>query len=237
MKEIYDLLQTQETQRGLSHISTTQQVEWHFSPPRAPHFGGLWESEVKSMKRILRKVVGTHQLTFEELNTVAIEAEATMNSGPLLPVESLPEDGGLVLTPGHFLIGRPLRAPPCRLDAEPEISSLRRWNHNLIMCAEIWKQWSTEYLQTLQKRTKWDRASRNLKVGDVVMVKDEVLFKHSWPTGLITKTIAGKDGRVRIAEVKIGTKIYTRPIHKMVPLLTDDTSSSSPPEDVQATMD
>lgn len=102
------------------------------------------------------------------------------------------------------------------------------------MCAEIWKQWSTEYLQTLQKRT---RASRNLKVRDMVMVKDEVLFKHSWPTGMITKTIAGKDGRVRVAEVKIGTKIYTRPIHKMVPLLTEDTSSSLPPEDVQATTD
>ena len=188
------------------------------------------------MKRVLRKVVGTHQLTFEELNTIAIEAEAIMNSRPLLPVESLPEDGGLVLTPGHFLIGRPLRVPPCRLDADPGISSLKRWNHNLLMCAEIWKLWSTEYLQTLQKRTKWDRTNRNLKVVDVVMIKDEVLFKHSWPTGLITKTNAGKDGRVRVAEVKIGDKIYTRPIHKMVPLVIEDTSSPSPPENVQATM-
>ncbi len=27
-----------------------QKIEWHFSPPLVPHFGGVWESLVKSAK-------------------------------------------------------------------------------------------------------------------------------------------------------------------------------------------
>ena len=80
-----------------------------------PHFGGLWEAAV-SFKTHLRRVVGEVKLTYEELATTLAQIEACLNSRPLIP---LPEssDALEVLTPGHFLIGKPswlcLTCPRC----------------------------------------------------------------------------------------------------------------------------
>ena len=68
---------------------------------------------------ILHTVGGTVILTFEEMTTVS-QIEDSLNSQPLT---SLPcnDDGVLqALTPGHFLIGRPLEAlPNPDIDTQP----------------------------------------------------------------------------------------------------------------------
>lgn len=84
-------------------------VKWHFNPPAAPHFGGLWEAAVKSTKHHLRRVIGETTLTYEELNTFLAQVEACLNSRPLRPLSDDPDDVS-ALTPGHFLIGAPLLA-------------------------------------------------------------------------------------------------------------------------------
>ena len=116
-------------------------INWSFSPSRAPHFGGLWEAGVKSMKTLLNKIVDSHHLSFEELSTVLIESEATLNSRPLMPVDSTPSDGTPILTPGHFLIGRPLRALPTQVDTTSKESTLRRWNLVKRLSADPWTRW------------------------------------------------------------------------------------------------
>ena len=93
-------------------------IQWHFNPPAAPHFGGLWEAAVKSMKHHLRRVIGDHTLTFEELSTLVSGVEACLNSRPLVPLSDDPTDLNS-LTPAHFLIGRPILSLP-------EETSLRR---------------------------------------------------------------------------------------------------------------
>src|SRR5207249_7032683 len=89
----------------------TEQIRWHFNPPSSPHFGGLWEAGVKSVKLHLNRVVGNATITYEDLSTVLIQIEACLNSRPLYPRSSDPSDFE-PLTPGHFLIGSALTALP-----------------------------------------------------------------------------------------------------------------------------
>jgi len=55
-------------------------IQWHFNPPAAPNFGGIWEAEVKSAKHHLRRTIGESTLTFEEMVTLLSQVEACLNS-------------------------------------------------------------------------------------------------------------------------------------------------------------
>jgi len=63
-------------------------ITGHFNSPSAPHFGGLWDTGVKSMKHHLKRTVGDRTLTYEELATVLAQIEACSNSLPLYPRNS-----------------------------------------------------------------------------------------------------------------------------------------------------
>ena len=80
----------------------TQSIQWTFIPPNTSHCGGLWEAGVRFRKHYLKRVIGDRVLTFEELSTVLAKIEACLNSRPLCPLTSDPDDLN-VLIPRHFL--------------------------------------------------------------------------------------------------------------------------------------
>jgi len=51
-------------------------------------------------------------LTFEEITTILAQIKAVLNSRPEMVVVSEHPDNLEVITPSHFLTGRPLTAPP-----------------------------------------------------------------------------------------------------------------------------
>ena len=55
-------------------------TSWIFNPPRAPHFGGIWEAAVKSAKHHMRRDIGEQVLTFFELATLMCRIEACLKA-------------------------------------------------------------------------------------------------------------------------------------------------------------
>ncbi|XP_077277683.1 uncharacterized protein LOC143905902 [Temnothorax americanus] len=90
--------------RRIANFAISESVKWHFNPPAAPHYGGLWEAAVKSTKHHPQRVIGESTLTFKEMSTFLAQVEACLNSQPLQALSDDLDDIS-VLTPGHFLIG------------------------------------------------------------------------------------------------------------------------------------
>jgi hypothetical protein len=191
--------------------------DWRFIPPHGPHHGGLWEAAVKSMKYHLRRTLGTHIPTYEELATLLAEIEACLNSRPLCILSDDPYNQ-TYLSPGHFLIGQPLTQVPSVDYTNAKCNSLSRWQLFQQMQQHFWQRWSADYLHGLQQRQKWMRTSHSPQVGDIVLLKEDNLSPLLWPTAVITDTHPGRDHRVRVVTVKTCSGTFKRPISKMCPL-------------------
>ena len=215
--ELQETIQGQQSQHKIISECSKKGIQFVFIPPRAPHFGGLWEAAVKSAKHLLQSTTQSASLTYEEMSTLIAEAEAIMNSRPLTPLSSDPNDL-TALTPGHFIIGEPLTSTISPHAQPNNISCLQRWSLVNHLKAEFWRRWSHEYLNTLQHRYKWKTECHNVKPGTMVIIKDDNLPPLKWPLGRITNAIRGKDGLVRVADVRTSTNIIRRPIHKLAPL-------------------
>lgn len=189
-------------------------IKWHFIPPGAPHFGGLWEAGVKATKHHLRRILGNSVLTFEELSTTLTQIEACLNSRPLYPMTNDPTDTS-VLTPGHFLIGNTLLSPPEPSLLELQDHRLSRWQFVQKLVQTFWDKWSQEYLARLQQKPKWLTLNRNISVGDIVLLKDERLPPCKWLIARVQETHAGKDGIVRVVTLRTSNTMLKRPITKI----------------------
>jgi hypothetical protein len=67
LKEAVDDLIKQKDE--LKSKMTNNEIEWQFSPPHGPHFGGAWERLAQSAKRALQVKMGIQVTTDEVLRT------------------------------------------------------------------------------------------------------------------------------------------------------------------------
>ncbi|XP_039608702.1 uncharacterized protein LOC120528591 [Polypterus senegalus] len=67
----------------LKLLLAKQKIRFQFNPPGAPHFGGAWEREIRSIKTALNITLGSQTVTEEVLRTILVEVEGILNAKPL----------------------------------------------------------------------------------------------------------------------------------------------------------
>nr|XP_027225525.1 uncharacterized protein LOC113817652 [Penaeus vannamei] len=195
-------------------------VTWQFNPPHASHFGGVWERQIRTIRRVLRGLCHQQVMTDDTLHTLFCEVEAIINGRPLTRVTDDP-DGPQPLTPNMLLTLKGAGGPITDTD-HSDLYVRRRWRQVQYLADLFWKRWTKEYLPLLQERQKWTTRQRNLKVGDIVLSLDNKLPRGSWPLGRVLEVISDADGHVRSARLKTASGEYLRPISKMCLLLENE---------------
>lgn len=207
-------------------------VSWVHIPPRAPNFGGLWESAIKSAKYHLKRIVGDKILSREELETVLAMVEGIMNSRPLVELSSDDCDFA-VLTPAMLVMAKQIEHLPLAgakssdippIPTEEKVYAKKRWEHMSVLAAHFWARWVKEYLPTLQVRKKWQTVGPVYKVGELVLLSEDNTKPLHWPLARVLKVFPGNDGVPRVAEVKTASGFhYTRPVSKLrrLPMQTE----------------
>lgn len=198
----------------IAQLLTLERTTWHFIPPHAPNFGGLWEAGVRSTKTHLKRVIGDTTLTYEELSTVLAQVEACLNSRPISVLNNDLNDP-LPLTPGHFLVGEPLLNLADEDCTQLNISYHERWRLTQKMVNDFWTRWSKEYLVNLNQRYKWNKRNTEPEIDDVVILKEDNMPPCKWIMGRILHKHVGPDNITRVVSIKCKNGIFKRPVSKI----------------------
>ncbi|XP_055932080.1 uncharacterized protein LOC129962358 [Argiope bruennichi] len=196
-------------------------IKWKFIAPRAAWWGGWWERLIGLTKRCLRKSLGRSLLDEEALTTVLVGIEASLNSRPLI-YERGENDTEEALTPAHFLTGRKLTIVPSGPESRNDkITNIYRQQQDLL--DTFWKRWSKEYLLELRTfhQVRNVKETPRVRVGDLVLLQEDLRPRQMWKKALVVKLIDGRDGRIRTCILRVKGKEITRPIQLVIPLEVD----------------
>lgn len=201
--------------------ATSHTIRWRYIPPGSPFMGGAWERLVQSVKRALAATLNERHPTEEVFTTLLLEAGYTVNNRPLTLVSTSADDPES-LTPLHFILGGPARVPQPGSFTERDFNLKARGRHSQRLADIFWRRWIREYVPLLQHRREPRSRGRVPEEGDVVLMVEENLPRNSWPLGQITALFPGKDGIVRVVEVRTKAGKLKRAVKKVVVLTNED---------------
>ena len=159
-------------------------------------------------------------MTFEELTTVLTKIESIVNSRPI--TYTYVDDIVEPLTPSHLLIGkRSTELPPRTQNTDYILGGRNEYLEKLIQQFEV--RWKTEYLTEIQdyhltrKKNKDEEVVP--KIGDLVIMKEDIKPRTQWPLARITNVFPGRDNKIRSVEVKKSNGyLARRPPQLLIPL-------------------
>ena len=135
--------------------------------------GGVWERLAWAVKLSLLHVIKDRILTDFQMMTVFTEAKNIANNRPLTENSDNVKDFE-ALSPNHFQIGRNF----CNNNhlGETRASDLcnrKRWRQVQLLTHNFWSCCLNEYLLTLTRCVKWQSDRPNVKVGELVLLRDD----------------------------------------------------------------
>ena len=212
-RELRDSINAMLTSKSVQDALTVRNIEWEFNPPKASNFSGPWERMIGIVRRALSSLMLGERLDDERFTTFLCTAEAIVNGRPITVVSCDPSDPK-PLCPSDLMMGGKGTAPSMgTFDKSDQYG--RRWRHVQFLTDQFWSRFTSDYLTLLQHRTKWLQPTKNLQVGDFVLIKDESCSRLDWPLGRVVEVFTSVDGLVRSVRVKTRVNTLVRPVNKI----------------------
>ena len=162
-------------------------------------------------KRHLKTTLAGLTVHVDVFNTPIVEIEAIINRRPLTAISADSRDCE-ALTPAHILYPAASTFSSSAVVenvGDPAAERFReKWRHSQSIVNAFWNSWSRDYLSLLHQRSKWADTVRDLTVGDLVLIVDELAKRHEWKLARVIN-VTKTDNHVRSATVQ-------RPDRKLV---------------------
>ena len=229
---LHDVWSQVVTQPEVTTYIANEGIQWKHIVEFAPWMGGFYERMVGLVKRTLRKTIGKASLSNEHLLTVLKEAEAVVNSRPLVYIGD-DIKSPITLTPAHFLTLNPKIGIPIletdedgEFNPDPNVADtlIKAWKKGMKLLDRFWQIWRNDYLLSLRERSQIKLKETRVKSpysateGDIVLIKDE-LPRGSWRIGRIVELVKSGDDEIRSAKVLLPSrKVLGRPLKLLYPI-------------------
>ena len=192
----------QTMEKQLRDFATTKNFQWKISPPDSPWRQGKAERRIGIVKKLIQHSVGDSRLTPVELQTAFFEVANICNERPI-GLSHPREDGSHVLiTPNQLLMGRSSNILPDDTEIAESLPMAARYRLVKHVTDAFWQRWSNNVSPGLIVRQKWHQSSRNLRVGDVVLICEPSKIKSKYKMGVIETVYESNDGFVRSVIVR-----------------------------------
>lgn len=199
-KELKQVFRQQDWQL-IYEFGKGQGMEWVFTKSAdSPWQNGVSEALIKSVKRSLKVVIGDSTFTFSELQTVLFEVANLLNERPIGIKPGSDVETGSYLCPNELLLGRASNHAPVGKWTQSNTSKRLDFMNNVV--TGFWRKWQRDFFPTLLVQQKWHVATRNVRVGDLVLVQDSNALRGVWKLATVTEAQAGRDGLVRDVTVR-----------------------------------
>ena len=185
--------------------SVNSTTDWQFVPIGGQHRNGMSEATVKVMKKSLGLALHPSvDLTYAELVTLLSRISHSINSRPLtirnVSPNSQQEDVMLPLTPNHLLLGRAsIEVPDMDYDENNRFSARIAYVQGVF--DTWWSKWIQDVLPTLVPCRRWKDVRKNLKIGDIVMMKYNGNLRDDYRLPRVKEVYPDSKGLVRTVKV------------------------------------
>ena len=171
-------------------------IEWHKIPTDSQHFNGCAESMIRVTKRQLWDTLKARIYTKGELDTVFSDVMFIVNSRPLMITAGSDPLSGGPITPLHLIGGRStIQIPTMHFDEKPSLTKRAKFLEETSQ--EFWSKWYVQVFPNLVPSYKWRKEYRDVKVGDIVLLRDCNPLERRYQMMRVKEAYPGEDGRVR----------------------------------------
>ena len=190
-------------------------TEWRLTAKGCSWRNGLAERLIRAARHTLsHELERGALLDFHQFSATLSLVSSILNSRPL-SVRTTPDGDFLAVSPRDVLLGRASRSQQSLEKGLEELQGFED-DQNLAkvedaqarIISEWRRKWIAQVFPDLVPRTKWKQAERNLRVGDIGILRyEKSLGSDSWRLARIARAAPDQDGLVRTITVQF------RPCH------------------------